>query len=342
MFSETAPHWTILIFTFSSIVSQWVMVIYSESFMKGIQAMTFESDDRIARLAHEPLRNIAAPNGVFKGTKESIRDLWNRRDLLILLVKREIRAKYKDSVLGLVWSLARPLVQLLIYYLVIGRFLGAARSIPNFAIFVFAGLTIWTLFNEIVAGGTSSIVANSGLIKKIRLPREVFPLASTGSALFNCGIQFIILVIAVPLFAGFPSGGNWVELPLALLIVTVWGTALALILSAGNVYLRDIQYLVEVALMIAFWASPIVYSWNMVQNAVGPTAREFFLMNPITLAVLGMQSVFWNSGPANSSAILFPADLVTRMVIALAIGLVALFFAQRAFSRMQRDFAQEM
>jgi len=302
--------------------------------------MTLASE-RIDRLSHEPLRNIAAPEGLFRGVGESYRDLWHRRDLLLLLVRREIRAKYKDSVLGLLWSLARPLVQLLIYYLVIGQFLGAARSITNFAIFVFSGLTIWTLFNEIVAGGTSSIISNSGLIKKIKLPREVFPLASTGSALFNCGIQFIILVIAVPLTSGFPPDADWINLPLALLIVTVWGTALALLLSASNVFLRDIQYLVEVVLMIGFWASPIVYSWDMVQQRVGATTQEIFLANPITVAVLGMQSVFWNPGP-DFTGVTFPVNLTLRMVIALGIGFIALFFAQRAFSRMQRNFAQEM
>src|SRR5450759_3545720 len=96
---------------------------------------------RAQEIASEPMRPAGPRRGFFGGTFESIRDVWSRRELLNQLTRREIKARYKDSVLGFFWSLAKPLAMLLVYYVAIGNFLGAARSIPDFAIFIFAGLT---------------------------------------------------------------------------------------------------------------------------------------------------------------------------------------------------------
>ncbi len=111
-----------------------------------------------ARVVNEPLRRIGRDNSFGRGTWMSLVEVFDHRELLGRLVSREVRAKYKNSSLGFVWSLMRPLAQLIIYYVAIGQFLGAARSIPDFAIFVFAGLTAWALYSEIVTAGTNSIV----------------------------------------------------------------------------------------------------------------------------------------------------------------------------------------
>ena len=160
-------------------------------------------------------------------------------------------------------------MQLLIYFVVVGQFLGAARGIPDFAIYIFTGLTAMGLFTEIVVGGTGSIVANAGLVKKVYVPREVFPLASVGlgavqlrraarraarrhrprrgSRPLHWEILYVVPALAAP--GGLRPG--------------VRAAASALL----NVYLRDMQYLVEVGTMLLFWASPIVYSWQMVAIA---------------------------------------------------------------------------
>lgn len=300
--------------------------------------MNDNASARAARLAQEPLRPSSPPTGFVQGAAESVRDIWARRQLLVMLVRRELRARYKDSSLGFLWTLARPLVSLLIYYVAIGRFLGAERAIPDFAVYVFTGLTVWQLFNEIVASGTGSIISNAGIIKKIYLPREIFPLSSVGSALFNFTVQLGILVVAAVVIRGLIVDRRLLFLPLALAVVVVWGTALSLFLSAANVYLRDVQYLIEVALMVGFWASPIVYSWEMVSGAVSDTVGQLYLMNPVTLAVLGFQRAIWTAG----ADVPMPDNLDLRLLVALAIGLVALVLAQRAFSVMQRNFAQEL
>ena len=303
--------------------------------------------ERIERLAATPFVDMNPPQGFIRGCWANLRDIVGHHQLLGLVTRREIQAKYKDSALGLLWSLARPLVSLLIYYLVLGQFLGAARNIPNFAIYVFAGLTIWGLFSDIVTGATVSLVANGGIIKKTKLPREIFPLAATGSALFNLMIQMIILVIGAVLVGGINqnlSGWAFAYLPVSILLITVWGLALGMVLGAVNVYLRDVQFLVEVLLTIGFWLSPVVYSWTMVSSwcaehgHVGAFIANLYLANPATLGVLGLRRVMWNDGGMADD----PSHLGLRILVALLVGLVALFLSQRIFDRLQRNLAQEL
>lgn len=301
--------------------------------------MSTTTEERAAALAQQPMRPAGPTAGFFRGTAQSLRDILGQRELLGLLVRRELKARYKDSSLGFLWSLMRPLTLLLIYVIALGQFLGAARQVPQFAIFVYTGLTAWTLFNEIVLTGTGSIVANSGLIKKVYLPREVFPLSVVGSALFNFAVQMMILLVACAVVGDFPVGPRWGYFVLSFLVIIVYATALALVLSAVNVYLRDVQYLVEMGLMIIFWLSPIVYSWGMVHDRLeGGTLEQIYTANPITQAVLGFQRALWVAGDDQP----FPDGLGTSLAICLAVGIVLLWLGQRAFARLQSNFAQEL
>lgn len=295
---------------------------------------------RFDRLAVTPMRTVGAVGGLSpRAIFASGREIFAHREMLDLLVKRDLKARYKDSALGFLWALARPLVQLAIYFVVLGHFLGAARGIPDFAIYVFTGLTAMGLFQEIAVGGTGSVLANAGLVKKVYMPREVFPLASTGSALFNFGIQFVVLIAATILVGAIPVHADIVYAIPSLLVILVYGLAFALFFSAINVYLRDIQYLVEVATMLLFWMSPVVYSWQMVQNIIAnPVALEIYTNNPLTLAILGFQRAFWVAGDALPS----PPLLAVRLLVALVVGLVLLFVAHRVFLRLQGNFAQEL
>lgn len=302
--------------------------------------MTSAADERARRLADEPFRSTApVTGGVSGGLFRQVADIWRRRELLDMLIRRELKARYKDSTLGFVWSLMRPLAMLLIYYIALGQFLGAARAIPDFAIFIYTGLTAWGLFSETVTTSTASIVNNSGLIKKVYLPREIFPIASLGSSLFNFGIQLVILFAATVVAGAVPTGTRWLYLPLALAVVVVWAMAWSLLLSAVNVFLRDVQYLVEIALMIAFWLSPIVYSWHLVDDTLADGfLKDLYLANPVTLAILGFQETFWVRGDSQPP----PDGLGASLWIALGIGAVLVLVAQRVFSRLQGNFAQEL
>jgi ABC-2 type transport system permease protein len=297
-------------------------------------------EKRFRRLADQPL---AAVGGSYPftpaGVARSVRDVVVQREMLDLLIRRDLKSKYKDSALGFLWSLARPLVQLMIYFIVLGQFLGAARGIPDFAVYIFTGLTAMGLFTEIAVGGTGSILANAGLVKKVYVPREVFPLASLGSALFNFMVQLVVL-LAATVVSGHPPlhPGILYAIP-ALAIIVVYGLAFALFFGAVNVYLRDMQYLVEVFTMLLFWASPVVYSWQMVRDLIqNPVALQIYTNNPLTLAILGFQEAFWVAGEDLAR----PEGLLLRMGVALAIGLILLLGAHRVFLRLQGNFAQEL
>lgn len=306
---------------------------------------------RNARLRALPLRETGTRGNFLTGFFIALSDIWQRRDLLDLLIKRELKARYKDSSLGFLWGLVRPLTQLLIYYLVLGHFLGAARNIPEFAVFIFAGLTLYGLMAEIITTMTASIVGNAGLIKKVYLPREIFPFAAAGSTAFNFGMQVLVLLGAALLSGTLVLGWHFVYAVAAVVVVVVWAMAIGLAFSALNVYLRDMQYLIEVVVMLLMWFSPIVYSWQFVGSTIELFGLpgwliEVYLANPLTLGVLGFQAAFWAPGAAGTAAfpdgVPFPEHLMLRMVIAAVLGLIAFFLAQRLFSRLQGNFAQEL
>ena len=295
--------------------------------------------DRAARLHELPLHAAGPQPGFVRGTVTSLRDIYAYRELLGLLVRRELKSRYKDSTLGFFWSLMKPLSQLLIYYVALGKFLGAERSIPDYAIFVFTGLTAWQLFSEILSGCTASIVANGGLVKKIYLPREVFPLSMVGSALFNFFIQLGILLLATFVVRKPPWSTDLLYVPLGLLVLLLWATAAGFFLAAVNVYLRDVQYLVEILLMVLFWTAPTVYSWEQVHNVIGNGALgRLYDANPLTNVILAFQRAFWVAGDDRPG----PPHIWLNLVVLSVVGLVLLWVCQRIFTRLQNNFAQEL
>lgn len=297
------------------------------------------ADERYLRLAQEPMRRVGSASKSVQFVS-SAKELLASRALLNHLVRRDLKARYKDSVLGVFWSLARPLTQLLIYYLVLGKFLGAERGIPDFAIYIFTGLTAYGLFAEILSSGSSAVVDNSGLVKKVYFPREILPLASVGSALVNFAIQLGILAIAMLVMRSFPDPRNLAYLVPALLLVLMLATALALVLSAMNVYLRDIQYLVEVGTMVLMWASPIVYSWAMVKGILGEgILLTLYTANPLTVGVLGFQKALWGAG---DDPALYPNELWEMLWIECGIAALLLCGAYLLFRRLQGNFAQAL
>ena len=304
--------------------------------------MTDSALNRFERLSAQPFSAPAGKAGIV-GTWGSLKAVFDHRELLNLLVRRDIKARYKDSALGVLWTLINPIVQLVVYYVVMGQILGAARGIDDFAIYVFSGLTIFGLLSEALTGTTGSIIANAGLVKKVYVPREVFPLASIGSALFTFSVQVVVLLVACFLLAAPPSLSGLVYAVPAVALIVLYGAAMGILFSALNVYLRDVQYLVGILLTLSLWAAPIVYGWSMVQDVfeqfhLPSWMLEVYTNNPLTLAVLGFHRAFWAAGTDAD----YPATLGLRMLVAFAIGVVILWICQRVLARLQVNFAQEL
>jgi ABC-2 type transport system permease protein len=204
-------------------------------------------------------------------------------------------------------------------------------------------ISLYSCFQVLQFGVFSVKLSVAGhLVKKISLPRELFPLASVGGAIFNFLIQLTLLV-GVTFLIGRPPLWENILYPIAAIsLIVILGTALSLLLAALNVYLRDVQHLVEVLLLILFWCSPIVYSPALVHAAIGGTfLEEIYFANPVTLAAVGMQRGMWSAGISDSSQY-WPPNLAIQLALACLISVVFMWLAQRIFSRLEGNFAQEI
>ncbi len=293
-----------------------------------------------------PLEVVSVQAKVFGGFWSTVRDIWSYRELLGQLVRKELKVKYKDSVLGFMWTLLRPLLQLLVYSVAIGYFLGNGKAIPDFGVYLFTGLVSWTLFGEIIGGCTGCIVGNAGLIGKVYFPRELFPLAVVGAAIVNFVLQLSVLLIAYVFTWSWPQPSNLPLVPLALLALVVFALALGFVLAASNVYLRDMQYLVEVGLLLWFWMTPIVYDWTKVRDHLAASHKllfDIYLANPMANVVLAFQRSLWPQAVTpKGRPFYYGGDLYGRLGILIAVCLVLLWGAQRIFARAQGNFAQEL
>ena len=298
---------------------------------------------------HDPdsvLVRVHTQEQFHRGFGRAVRDIIDHRELMMNLIRKELKVKYKDSTLGFLWSLARPIFLLLIYYMVFGVFLKS--GIPDFAIYLYAGLLAFDLFSAVLGGATSSIVDNAGLIKKVYFPREILVLSVLGAAAVHWTLQLVVMVGALIVTQHNVLGANLLYLPLALLTLVLFVTALGLLLAAANVYLRDVQHLLELVLLFWFWTTPIVYLSRQATESLGPRhLAKVYLMNPMVNIVMGFQKALYKSGTViyqdkRVNVISNDSHLALRLCAVALASTVLLWFGQRVFARAQGSFAQEL
>jgi ABC-2 type transport system permease protein len=277
---------------------------------------------------------------VTPGANRGLLEVFRQRHLLSLIVRKEVQIRYRGSIFGWLWSYVKPLVQFFVFYVAIGVFLGMNGRVDFFPIYLLSGITVVTFFNEAFSNGTRSLVDNAPLIKKIYLPREMFPVASMLIAAVNT-IPQIIVVVAISLFFGWsPSVVSIAAILLALIIVAVLASGLGLFFGSINVTFRDAQSFVEIILMVAIWASPVMYAWTQVAQVVPEWLFVLYRLNPITAAVeLFHYGLWYPLGPTNGSPL---PDLWMYGAIALLTSLIALAVGQLVFRRLEGRFAQDL
>jgi ABC-2 type transport system permease protein len=281
------------------------------------------------------------PDGRSSGVFKDIKDLLGTRELLSALLGRELAGKYKGSFLGLGWTLVRPLVMLFIYAVVVGQFLGAARNVEQFAIFIFVGLLFWNLILESISAGSISMTVNGALLKKVWFPREVLPLTSFAVATVNFIVQFGVLIFAFLIFNSWPQLGNLLYLIPVFLIVFPVAFGMSLIFSVLNVRFRDTQFIVEVGLLLGFWLSPIIYPWTFAHQFLasipfGAIWQQLYLLNPFGLVVMAAQQALWPpiATEAGRAYQFFDSPFATRLWLSVLVSWIFLYIAQRIFARM--------
>lgn len=281
----------------------------------------------------------AEPQLVPAGSAGGLFDVFRRRYLLSLIVKKEVGIRYRGSIFGWAWSYVKPLVQFVVFFIALGVFLGLNTSIEYYPIYMLAGITVVTFFNEAFSNGTRSLVDNAPLIKKIYLPREMFPIASVLVAAVNTVPQ-IIVIIAISLFFGWaPTAVQLAALFVALIIVAILSTGLGLLFGAINVTFRDAQSFVEIIVMMSIWASPVMYQWQMVASATPDWVFTLYRLNPLTPTVELFHFGLWF--PLQPAGEPLP-DLWLFSGIALLLSLVLLALGQLVFRRLEGRFAQDL
>jgi ABC-2 type transport system permease protein len=319
----------------------------------GGPAVPIEADGA-ARARRVAARGGSRPTRVVAGRvplHQRLAEMWSFRELFVFLVRKEIKVKYKNSVLGFVWSMLNPALTLAVFYVLFTYFL--PNHIPSFVIYMFSAMLLWNLFQTAVLSGTAVIVGNSGIVKKVAFPREILPLASVGSAFMFFLFQSIVLVAFMVGFWHRPAWTLMWLLALALVAIVVFASALVVFLSAVNVYLRDTQHLVEVLIMAWFWAVPAVYAFSgTVHNGL---ARHHLLwlyfLNPVVPPVMSFQRVFYDLlHPLNTQThqplqvlATYPVHWYVGADLAvIAVSLVLLLGAMVVFGRLEGNFAEEL
>jgi ABC-2 type transport system permease protein len=294
--------------------------------------------------------HVSVPNRVV--------EIWKSRQLLLNLVSTEIQVKYKNSFLGLIWSLLAPAMSLAVYSIVFG--VALKNGIPEFVILLFSGLLVWNLFQTSVLTATGVIVNNAGLVKKVSFPREILALASVGSASVFFFFQSCVMVIFLVVLHWRPAFGELFLIPVALVPLIVFCAAMAIFLAAVNVYLRDTQHLVEVVVGSAwFWACPIVYSFQRTvypklaaHHLFGHNIVWVYFLNPLTPIAMTFERVIYaRTGPIHLTTGGTPVALlpgwgswtyVELDAIVLGVSLFLLYGAMVVFGRLAGNFAEEL
>ena len=224
-----------------------------------------------------------------------ILDRWREYNFLFEeLVKRDFKKRYKRTILGILWSMLGPLLQLAVMTLVFTHFFG--QDIPHFVIHVFAGLKMFVFFKESTSQGMTSLVSNSGIITKIKMPKYLFLLSKNVASLINFGLMLVIFFIAAGI-DGVSFHWRFILLLYPILTLTLFNIGVGLVLSALFVFFKDIQYLYDILTMLIMWLSAIFFSIDSFPMWV----QRAFLFNPIfthvhffRLVVLGGVTPAWH------------------------------------------------
>jgi len=253
------------------------------------------------------------------------KNIYNYRELLKNNVKKEIRGKYKNSALGVVWTFLNPLLQLLVYALIFPLILKTTQ--PDYIVFVCVGLVPWTFFTTSVAQSAWTIIANGNIVKKVYFPREILPISIVTSNMVNFLISTIIIV-AFCFIYGLGLTKYIIFFPIILLIQYILQLAIAFIVSAITVYFRDLEHFIQIVLQVMFYATPIVYA----ADSIPQSFQIIMTLNPMAHIINGYRSIFYNQTMPDLKA----------LGILLIISVVSCIAGYGIFRKLQKGFAEEL
>ncbi len=252
-----------------------------------------------------------------------LRDLWHYRDLFYILTMRDIKVRYKQTLLGAAWAIIQPLFTMLIFTLFFGRLAGMPSDGIPYPIFAYAGLLPWTFFSNAVTNSGNSLVGNSNLITKVYFPRLIIPIASVGSGLVDFAIAFGLLIVLM-IYFGVGFSATLIMLPVLVILTSLLAIGIGMWMSALNVKYRDIRHALPFLIQLGMFISPIIYPPTIV-----PEKWRFLLaFNPLTGIIEGYRSAIFGRS----------FDWFALGISAL-ITFAILFYSAYMFKRMEKSFA---
>ncbi|MBQ8189514.1 MAG: ABC transporter permease [Lachnospiraceae bacterium] len=255
-----------------------------------------------------------------------LREIWDYRTMISSLVKRDLRGRYKGSVLGFFWTFLNPLLQLVVYTFVFSTVMRA--GIEDYYLFLFVALVPWTYFSTCISGGAGCINSQKDLVVKIYFPREVLPISYVLSQLINMLLTFIVVIIILILSGKGVDLTIWWYLPVIILVETMLAFGLTLLFSAVTVYFRDMQFFLSIITMAWQFLSPVMYSVDMVPEEL----RGIFNLNPMTPIIVAFRDIFYYK----------QAPEMSTLLTGTVMGGVFLVIGWVVFGKMKRRFAEVM
>jgi ABC-2 type transport system permease protein len=250
-------------------------------------------------------------------------EIYAYREMLKNLVSKELKVRYKGSVLGFLWTFFNPLLTLVVYSIVFSFIMRVQMN--HYSVFLFVGLLPWNYLAASALMGVNSIVAGGGLVKKTHFPREILPLSIVLANLINYLLSILILIPGL-LIVKIPITAAILAFPLILLAQTIFVSGLALLLSAVNVYFRDLEHITSVLMMVWFFFTPVIYPFEMIPEHF----RSLFMLNPLVHVARAYQDIFfYHSFPDWLSLGYFTIGSIIFFMVSLTV-----------FGRLQRSFAE--
>ena len=253
------------------------------------------------------------------------KNLYKYRELLKTNVKKEIRGKYKNSFLGVLWSFLNPLLQIIVYAVVFQVILKNPKE--NYAIFLCCGLIPWTFFSSAITRSAFTMIENGNIIKKVYFPREILPISIVTSEAVNFMISTMI-ILGFVIFGGLGISQYILFYPLVLLAQYLLLIAISLIVSSVSVYVRDLQHLIGVAMQLLFYATPIVSA----SDSIPESLKWILNLNPMTYIINGYRDIFYNQTMI---------DIIPLSILIL-ISIVVCVLGYIIFNKLQKGFAEQL
>src|SRR5260221_4973960 len=256
-------------------------------------------------------------------------EVWHYRDLMMLFIKRDFIAQYKQTILGPLWHLLQPILTTAMFLLVFGRIAKIPTDGINPILFYMAGITFWNYFSACFIGTSNTFIANAGIFGKVYFPRLVTPLATIISLLIRFGIQFLLLITAVIWFSvhGDPVyfSTHWLLIAPILILLAGMGLGLGIIVSSLTTKYRDFQVLISFGMQLLMFGTPIVYSLSVISNL---KFAWILKLNPLTPLAEAFRYALFGKGMFSTGWLLYSAGFMT---IALLIGLILFNKVEKSF-----------